>query len=89
MRAAAFGGRSLRYTAEIVYGSSVQLVSEPSQDAELIQRQARQHWLKLLAGKPTAFFEDVGGKDVWQLLGRNFTAAKRASLERMGRHMHM
>jgi hypothetical protein len=82
--AAAMGGRSLRYTAEVVYGTSCQAFGEPSADAQQMQQQAQQQWSSLVAGQGSAAsFDDVGGAEAWRRLRRSLAS----NVSARGRYM--
>lgn len=68
--AAAMGGRSLRYTGEVVYGSSTMGGGEQPQEARELHRQVMGHWGVLVSGSPEgeAVFADVGGVAAWRKL---------------------
>lgn len=61
--AAATGGRSLRYTAEVIYGSSISAMAD-SDEADQLEEEMHGH-----RGPDEAFFEDVGGAAVWHESG--------------------
>ncbi|WIA33296.1 hypothetical protein OEZ86_006436 [Tetradesmus obliquus] len=76
--AAAMGGRSLRYTGELVYGSSCMSGGEESADAEQLLEEAEQQWSSLVAGQASSgFFGDVGGAEAWLRLRRGLATAMR------------
>ncbi|PRW32888.1 tRNA pseudouridine synthase [Chlorella sorokiniana] len=68
--AAAMGGRSLRATAEVVFGSGLSSHCGPSEaEQDLIYRiQDQLHELLAGQGEGPAMFADVGGQAVWRKL---------------------
>lgn len=65
---AAMGGRSLRATGEVVYGSSCMGGGERSQEMQELSGKVEGRWAQLVAGDG-AMFEDVGGLANWRKLG--------------------
>jgi hypothetical protein len=72
--AAAMGGRSLRYTAESVYGTSCQDGSKESAKRREIRKKIEQTqcFTTNTLSKHAGLFEEVGGHEVWQKLSNTF-----------------
>jgi tetratricopeptide (TPR) repeat protein len=64
------GGRSLRYTAELVYGSSIMEGELGSQEYYDLVEKIDDQWRSLQRNRN--FFSDVGGFEVWRNLERKF-----------------
>jgi hypothetical protein len=77
--AALLGGRSLRYTAEVVYGRSSMFgggmkhenEKEMAAEAEQLRELVLGRWGSLVEGNGSSLFDDVGGVDLWRKLHRN------------------
>jgi tetratricopeptide (TPR) repeat protein len=65
---AMMGGRSLRYTAEIVYGTGVMEKSAGSSEFHNLMRKVSEKWRSIKRNPD--FFADVGGIDAWKRFER-------------------
>jgi len=70
--AGAMGGRSLRYTGEVVYGSSCMGTGEVEDERDLgeLEEEVTGNWGKLIGADGGAVFAEVGGVDAWKKLHR-------------------
>jgi hypothetical protein len=65
--AAVTGGRSLRYTGEVVYGSSCQSFDGKSAAAAQAREEVEQQWSSLVSKQGVVpYFDDVGGAEAWR-----------------------
>lgn len=66
---AMLGGRSLRFTGEVVYGYSCVYGSASSEDAaahnEVYKQVEQVSWQRLVAADHSSLFADVGGVEAW------------------------
>ncbi|KAF6261090.1 hypothetical protein COO60DRAFT_1682349 [Scenedesmus sp. NREL 46B-D3] len=72
-------GRSLRYTAQVVYGTDCfsrdsaadEVSARLANEAEQLRALVMGKWGSLVEGQGSSLFDDVGGVQLWQQLHRN------------------